>query len=1403
MNLITLKKHILYALVLCYFNFSGQSQTPTPPEPRFKTFQTGQAFTSITSDANKNVWAGTTSQGIFFLDQTVQNPTFSTQVLGTAPVIGGLRIQSMAKDKSGNIWIGHGGTNFSNGSGGVERVNVTTREVQHLSPDRDFRGIGFFPRDGIATLNAQQVMIDPNNKVWIAHRYHDLTVLGDGINPSQYFITPGTFSTRDAAATGPFESFNTWNDRNGVQIGGLPYPAYTLNPTGSQNAGTRTCNAISADRGFVYVSVFGYNAMVSITNNNTHIYKQPRLLKYTNTEVPQLIKEYTTQDARFNTSGGIFHGVYSNKNKGVWVTTPAAGNGFSVWRPTSSDINSGEGLWYNVTDPSIVPPGTIFNKGAIWGDSTGRVFMGTNKGIIVYNGSGEVFSPYAYTLFTKDAYDSPLLRAVHDPTMLSNNITAGCIESESTEEFSWIATPDGIMRLNLPIGDIYVYHVDDKEQPFKEKINGKENYEKMANLLSTHIAIQYSWGIDKEIPSFAVDGTKSSVLRLKTDDPGGYYAQNSIYKIELRKNTSDQLPGDPNSQQYIDRYGKLTLKPLADYEGQPQVQDLKYVDFIYEHPKYIEGTDFVQNKHYTEYDIFVFKKNLQQTDEPKFRHPIRLCLPPVLFGHGVWSNVASLQQFEDYFKSRGYTEYETAKAWRPNGEVAENHFYRDADKIPKYIKGLIKKAIDGKVSSGKVNVIVHSRGGLYTRAYIEEIKPDIPYKNDINALVTLNTPHFGSQTANGILDKRILLSGLQKTILLATILPQPLSNLSISNEINYGPTEPLRIGDLFSVAAPKADRENHYGAKNLTVENDYISGALDASTWFVPKLNSPAYRNKMQGIPFHAVATNFSLCQLEPILCNGSLALSGAIFALPKKIFWIKLLLSATNFALNTLPQGADAFLNYIYNGPSDAIVPRASMRANLADQFVSTFDGQNVCHVDTGNFLNSSGVTTNAEIQGSIFLKLKQKFNLQNSNTNFTKEGITAPLGLNYTFLAGFQGQTLRQANNTVNNSKVLIHPNSFIPELKSGVNTTFDVYQENVDKIMIEITSNKDENNTFFYEREVNLEFKNTFTFQVPANIFGNIKITAYGFKEGKMTAIHELDKTIQLPANITLQSIKFAENVVEISEKNQHRFKLLGMYSDNVEREINDLAGVTYTIENNLIISRTDSEVIKTNIPGQSKLTANIGSLTTTSRYDVVEDIALKQTIIADYFAEYQQTGPIKLNWKSLIEYNSNKFILEKSTDNITFTEINQQNGQGISYDDISYSYIDNTTDNIVYYKLKATDTFNTEVYNQTIQVNRSPLSINDAKFNTNKLILSPNPLTENTGTLSVYSALNDDNASLNIYNISGKLIYTKQCSIISNTEQKITFEMPSGASNGIYLVQLKTKEFSKTVKLVLQQ
>ncbi|NJM78527.1 MAG: hypothetical protein HC854_00830 [Flavobacterium sp.] len=96
--------------------------------------------------------------------------------------------------------------------------------------------------------------------------------------------------------------------------------------------------------------------------------------------------------------------------------------------------------------------------------------------------------------------------------MLSNNITAGCVESDETKSYSWIATPVGIMRCNLPLGDFFVYHVENKDFPNMEKINGENNYTKFTVLKNS---INTSFVEPENDPSFAADGNKIISFKIK------------------------------------------------------------------------------------------------------------------------------------------------------------------------------------------------------------------------------------------------------------------------------------------------------------------------------------------------------------------------------------------------------------------------------------------------------------------------------------------------------------------------------------------------------------------------------------------------------------------------------------------------------------------------------------------------------------------------------------------------------------------------------------------------------------------------------------------------------------------------------------------------------------------------
>jgi Secretion system C-terminal sorting domain len=373
----------------------------------------------------------------------------------------------------------------------------------------------------------------------------------------------------------------------------------------------------------------------------------------------------------------------------------------------------------------------------------------------------------------------------------------------------------------------------------------------------------------------------------------------------------------------------------------------------------------------------------------------------------------------------------------------------------------------------------------------------------------------------------------------------------------------------------------------------------------------------------------------------------------------------------------------------------------------------------------------------------------------------------------------------------------------MTSGSDVTFNIYQENIDDILISYDY-PDMGDGFLQEKTTGLQFKNTFTFKVPQEFFGKFSVTAYGYSNGQLVVQHTVEPIAQLPANVTLQSIKFNQPEVTLPEQNSITFNLLGAYSDGVERRINDLPGITFTIENSTILQQADSSTLKSITPGQSNFKATVGTLEATLGVTVEENILLLNNIVANFFSQNQSAGPITLKWDTYQEYKSKKFILERSTDNINFIQINEQLGMGTIYKPQNYSYTDDTSENRIFYKLRLLNSSDLEVFSQVIEVNRSTLSNEnlDLAINKNELSLAPNPLKTNIGQLIMNSSFLDNDAKLSIYDLTGKLIFDKSCSVKEGS-QKIQFEMPYGSSNGIYLIQLKTKGYIKTIKLVLQK
>lgn len=390
----------------------------------FIAYNTGQEFDCITVDSIGNIWAGTDKAGLFHLDKAADSDASVFNMLSLESNnlnLNEVVIQSLAADNESQVWVGHAGTGFGNASGGgVERININnTSTIEHLSPDRDALCFTYFERDGIGTRNCMDIDVDKNGTVWTAHRYNDLFVPEGGIPGGDFILTPGTFSRKPSGAS-RFDSKSTWEDRkNGDEAAELPYPAYTCNPSPLETPQSRTVNSIGVSASQVWVSVYPYQTLggtflssrvlrYDLDNNYLGSYD------FTSIGIPQ---------------GGVFNGIFLSPKGHNWVSM-SGGKGFAVQK---------DGVWSYMDMGAdfiecFLPPNTSINQNAIWGNQFGNVFLGTNNGLLLYNGRGPVQEVTSYTFFKSDT----------SPEMISNNIKAGASKQDSIQ---YLATDNGIMEV--------------------------------------------------------------------------------------------------------------------------------------------------------------------------------------------------------------------------------------------------------------------------------------------------------------------------------------------------------------------------------------------------------------------------------------------------------------------------------------------------------------------------------------------------------------------------------------------------------------------------------------------------------------------------------------------------------------------------------------------------------------------------------------------------------------------------------------------------------------------------------------------------------------------------------------------------------------------------------------------
>jgi pimeloyl-ACP methyl ester carboxylesterase len=169
------------------------------------------------------------------------------------------------------------------------------------------------------------------------------------------------------------------------------------------------------------------------------------------------------------------------------------------------------------------------------------------------------------------------------------------------------------------------------------------------------------------------------------------------------------------------------------------VRNVDSVVYIYQHPAYVYNGSIEKFVSYN----FTIKDSITLLNAIEGK--IKIHHPPVLMVHGVWSSTKSFEAMENtiYSSSGNYERYQLLRRWFASDRHDEfiNPSFVYKDQVPLSIDMLLQQCRENKLSAGKVNYIGHSRGGVFARYYLQSSFPGYEYRNDINKLITINTPH--------------------------------------------------------------------------------------------------------------------------------------------------------------------------------------------------------------------------------------------------------------------------------------------------------------------------------------------------------------------------------------------------------------------------------------------------------------------------------------------------------------------------------------------------------------------------------------------------------------------------------------------------------------------------------------
>lgn len=198
--------------------------------------------------------------------------------------------------------------------------------------------------------------------------------------------------------------------------------------------------------------------------------------------------------------------------------------------------------------------------------------------------------------------------------------------------------------------------------------------------------------------------------------------------------------------------------------------------------------------------------------------------------------------------------------------------------------------------------------------------------------------------------------------------------------------------------------------------------------------------------------------------------------------------------------------------------------------------------------------------------------------------------------------------------------------------------------------------------------------------------------------------------------------------------------------------------------------------------------------------ISDLCKPLPIELASFTGEEKNCRIDLIWQTQTETNSSHFIVQESSDGLSFSDLERIEAAGFSNVLLNYNFTDETTGIYNYYRLKQVDIDGSYEYSKIIRVESDcyePGIINGITD------LYPNPTSnERAVRVHVYTDNIQISAELVLQDISGKIMYKKNIAL-DDGANTVSF-IPENLPAGLYLLQIRSDDwFSQPQKLVITE